>query len=133
SVKQCDFRCLEHVVTSVPLSGLQEEERFDIAEDRKADRRTCTGVERTEGGRHTQSLVQLDIEVRSRQTGYSVPADGYARAAVIRRQLINVVVEAEVKVDAELFKERFADRDDSHFDRHLQVLQFAERLEQFSA
>ena len=68
TIKQRDLRSLHHVRPLVALCGLQEEERFDVAQDCETDRREGSGVRCTEGRYDSEgSVVELNVQVRRRQ------------------------------------------------------------------
>ena len=65
AVEQRDLRGLQHVAAAVALRGIDEEERFDVAEDGEAERGPGRGVEAAEL-RHGQAeavLPEGDVEV----------------------------------------------------------------------
>ena len=125
----------------VALRGLHQEEGFDVAEDRKAEvgRRRRHRTRRTAASAEPKlSLAEREVEV-GREVGWPSPdaqADRHDSAAAgtssgsIVAMAVGVVVDVEVEVDADPLEEVVAERDEAHFDRHLQVLQTAELFEQ---
>ena len=69
AVEQRDLRRLQHVAAAVALGGIDEEERFDVAEDGEAQLSAGRGVEAAEL-RHGQAeavLRERDVQVGRRR------------------------------------------------------------------
>jgi len=134
SIEHGDLRSLEDVLSAIALGGLQEEEQFQVAEDRETHLSSSGQVWVTKRWVHAEATIaDLDIEVcGERWDGSRWPIETYnnARTGVFAWQGSDVVVDLHIEVHTHFLEERILQLDESDFDGYLKVLESAEALQQ---
>src|SRR5690606_12645633 len=132
---------LQKVGARVALSSLDDEKRFDVAEDGEAEcgRRGCVEAAKRRQCRAEAALSKLDVSQRRNLAG-RIQADNFAGAdagerrrrsnRVGGRQRVGVGRDVKIEVDANSLEEIVVEANKSHFNRHLQILQTAKLPEQ---